>query len=52
MATSRYQADVATDQIHYEWALYSALGSSTSTDIILASSLCYLLATSRTGFSR
>ncbi|KAJ8586622.1 hypothetical protein M405DRAFT_349914 [Rhizopogon salebrosus TDB-379] len=42
---------VSTEEINYEWALYLALGSSTSIDILIASSLCYLLATSRTGFS-
>jgi len=52
MAASRYHLNVSTEAIHYHWTLYSALGSSTSTDIVIASSLCYLLATSRTGFSR
>ncbi|KAG2127104.1 hypothetical protein DEU56DRAFT_915811 [Suillus clintonianus] len=35
-----------------EWWLYAAVGSTTFLDIIIASSLCYLLATSHTGFSK
>ncbi|KAG1893809.1 uncharacterized protein F5891DRAFT_763632 [Suillus fuscotomentosus] len=33
------------------WSIYLCLGAATSTDIIITSLLCYLLATSRTGFS-
>ncbi|OAX30775.1 hypothetical protein K503DRAFT_172549, partial [Rhizopogon vinicolor AM-OR11-026] len=51
MIWATYQNQAPGDSIKYEWALYMSLGSSTSIDIIIASSLCYLLATSRTGFS-
>ncbi|KAG1742673.1 uncharacterized protein EDB91DRAFT_1127413 [Suillus paluster] len=40
-----------TDLFKTEWAAYIALGMITVVDIFVASSLCYLLATSRTGFS-
>jgi len=43
---------VFTDFLNYEWALYTYLGSVAFVDILIASSLCYLLTTSRTGFSR
>lgn len=33
------------------WSIYLSLGAATFIDVIIASSLCYLLATSRTGFS-
>ncbi|KAJ8581867.1 hypothetical protein M405DRAFT_938065 [Rhizopogon salebrosus TDB-379] len=51
MVWELYQCRVSTEDIEYEWALYMALASSTAIDILIASSLCYLLATSRTGFS-
>ncbi|KAG1734419.1 uncharacterized protein EDB91DRAFT_588857 [Suillus paluster] len=35
----------------FEWANYSTLGTLSFLDILIASSLCYLLITSRTGFS-
>ncbi|KAG1723215.1 hypothetical protein EDB19DRAFT_2043844 [Suillus lakei] len=48
-----YQAvHVITDLIKIEWALYMYLGTVAFVDILIASSLCYLLATSRTDFSR
>ncbi|KAG1860918.1 hypothetical protein F4604DRAFT_1788898 [Suillus subluteus] len=34
-----------------EWSTYLSLGAATFVDFVIASSLCYLLATSRTGFS-
>ncbi|KAG1811162.1 uncharacterized protein BJ212DRAFT_1302063 [Suillus subaureus] len=37
--------------VKIEWSTYMALGAITFVDFIIASSLCYLLATSRTGFS-
>ncbi|KAG1857996.1 hypothetical protein C8R48DRAFT_775453 [Suillus tomentosus] len=44
--------NVFTDFLNYEWALYAYLGSVAFVDILIASSLCYLLTMSRTGFSR
>ncbi|KAG0695670.1 hypothetical protein DFH29DRAFT_257379 [Suillus ampliporus] len=46
-----YQSRVFTDLIRTEWATYMTFGTTTFVDIVIASSLCYLLATSRTGFS-
>ncbi|KAG0699680.1 hypothetical protein DFH29DRAFT_38704 [Suillus ampliporus] len=42
---------VITDLIKIEWSTYMTLGAITFLDVIIASSLCYILATSRTGFS-
>ncbi|KAG1732072.1 hypothetical protein EDB19DRAFT_1305070 [Suillus lakei] len=42
----------ATDVINIEWTVFMYLGGVAFVDILIASSLCYLLATSRTGFSR
>ncbi|KAG1822493.1 uncharacterized protein BJ212DRAFT_806974 [Suillus subaureus] len=42
----------ATDMVKTEWITYVYLGTVAFVDILIASSLCYLLATSRTGFSR
>lgn len=41
-----------SDLVRIQWALYMYLGTVAFVDIYIASSLCYLLATSRTGFSR
>ncbi|KAG0706001.1 hypothetical protein DFH29DRAFT_237766 [Suillus ampliporus] len=46
-----YQCHVITDLIKIEWSTYMTLGTITFFDVIIASSLCYILATSRTGFS-
>ncbi|KAG1753173.1 hypothetical protein EDB19DRAFT_1902822 [Suillus lakei] len=46
-----YQCHVFSDLIKIEWATFMALGMITFVDLVIASSLCYLLATSRTGFS-
>ncbi|KAG2355651.1 hypothetical protein BDR07DRAFT_1364994 [Suillus spraguei] len=46
-----YQCHVFSDLVKVEWATYMALAAITFADIVIASSLCYLLATSRTGFS-
>ncbi|KAG2355648.1 hypothetical protein BDR07DRAFT_1613545 [Suillus spraguei] len=46
-----YQCHVFPDLIKFEWAMYLSLGTITFADIVIASTLCYLLATSRTGFS-
>ncbi|KAG2071896.1 hypothetical protein BDR04DRAFT_478233 [Suillus decipiens] len=46
-----YQCHAFSDLIKIEWATFMALGAITFVDFIIASSLCYLLATSRTGFS-
>ncbi|KAG1723218.1 hypothetical protein EDB19DRAFT_2043846 [Suillus lakei] len=43
---------VITDLIKIEWALYMYLGTVAFVDILIVSSLCYLLATSRTGFPK
>ncbi|KAG1808927.1 uncharacterized protein BJ212DRAFT_1484780 [Suillus subaureus] len=48
---AQYRVDVFQDVVKTEWATYLTLGSITFDDILIASSLCYLLATSRTGFS-
>ncbi|KAG1724679.1 hypothetical protein EDB19DRAFT_295855 [Suillus lakei] len=47
-----YQFHVIMDAIDIEWALYIYFGAVAFVDVLIASSLCYLLATSRTGFSR
>ncbi|KAG1723225.1 hypothetical protein EDB19DRAFT_1916224 [Suillus lakei] len=43
---------VITDFVKIAWALYMYLGTVAFVDILIASSLCYLLATSRTGFPK
>ncbi|KAG1775803.1 hypothetical protein EV702DRAFT_1199017 [Suillus placidus] len=40
------------DLVNVEWTLYMYVGTVAFVDILIASLLCYLLATSRTGFSR
>lgn len=46
-----YRCRVFSDLIKIEWTTYMALGAITIADVVIASSLCYLLATSRSGFS-
>ncbi|KAG2084821.1 uncharacterized protein F5147DRAFT_731407 [Suillus discolor] len=46
-----YQCHMFSDLIKIEWAIFLALGTITFVDFVIASSLCYLLASSRTGFS-
>ncbi|KAG2337627.1 hypothetical protein BDR05DRAFT_970055 [Suillus weaverae] len=46
-----YQCHLFSDLIRAMWAAYMALGMITVVDILIVSSLWYLLATSRTGFS-
>jgi hypothetical protein len=46
-----YQCHVFSDLIEIEWATFMSLGTVAFIDFVIASSLCYLLATSRTGFS-
>ncbi|KAG2159076.1 uncharacterized protein EDB93DRAFT_1245631 [Suillus bovinus] len=46
-----YQCHVFSDLIKMEWATFMACGTITLVDFVIASSLCYLLAISRTGFS-
>ncbi|KAG1820599.1 uncharacterized protein BJ212DRAFT_1478698 [Suillus subaureus] len=46
-----YQCRVFSDLIALEWATLMSLGTVAFIDFVIASSLCYLLATSRTGFS-
>ncbi|KAG1733365.1 uncharacterized protein EDB91DRAFT_641337 [Suillus paluster] len=47
-----YKCNTFSDLIAIAWWTYATVGTSTFIDIVIASSLCYLLATSRTGFSR
>ncbi|KAG2159080.1 uncharacterized protein EDB93DRAFT_1245636 [Suillus bovinus] len=46
-----YQCHAFSDLSEFEWATFMALGTMTFVDFVIASSLCYLLAISRTGFS-
>ncbi|KAG1783442.1 hypothetical protein EV702DRAFT_260405 [Suillus placidus] len=46
-----YQCHLFSDLIRTMWAAYTALGMITVVDILIVSSLWYLFATSRTGFS-
>lgn len=47
-----YQCHLFTDLItRVQWATYMVLGTTAFVDFIIAASLCYLLTTSRTGFS-
>jgi hypothetical protein len=46
-----YQCHVFSDLVKTEWSVFMALGTITFVDFIITSSLCYLLATARTGFS-
>ncbi|KAG1733079.1 uncharacterized protein EDB91DRAFT_655279 [Suillus paluster] len=50
-AWSIYQCHAFTDLIEFEWVTFVASGATTFLDLVIASSLCYLLVTSRTGFS-
>ncbi|KAG0709143.1 hypothetical protein DFH29DRAFT_216194 [Suillus ampliporus] len=46
-----FQCHLFTDLIRIAWATYSTLGITCFLDVLVTSSMCYLLATSRTGFS-
>ncbi|KAG2151810.1 hypothetical protein BD769DRAFT_4554 [Suillus cothurnatus] len=46
-----YQCHVFSDLIKIEWATFMSLSTVAFVDFVIASSLCYLLATSRTGFA-
>ncbi|KAG2145834.1 hypothetical protein DEU56DRAFT_978876 [Suillus clintonianus] len=46
-----FRCSVFKDLVKTQWATYMALGAITFVDVVIASSLCYLLATARTGFS-
>ncbi|KAG1724666.1 hypothetical protein EDB19DRAFT_295152 [Suillus lakei] len=46
-----YQSNLISELIKFQWSTYMTLSTITFVDIVIASSLCYLLATSRTGFS-
>ncbi|KAG1854859.1 hypothetical protein F4604DRAFT_1932480 [Suillus subluteus] len=46
-----YQCQVFSDLVKMEWATFLTLATITFADVVVASSLCYLLATSRTEFS-
>ncbi|KAG1861756.1 hypothetical protein DFJ58DRAFT_725598 [Suillus subalutaceus] len=47
-----HEIHAATDMVKTEWITYVYLGTVAFVDVLIASSLCYLLATSRTGFSK
>lgn len=51
LAWAQYKVKFFKDLVSIEWMTYLSLGTATFIDILIASSLCYLLATSRTGFS-
>ncbi|KAG1861781.1 hypothetical protein DFJ58DRAFT_657271 [Suillus subalutaceus] len=51
LIVSRYQCHVFSDLVKIQWATFLTLGTITFADVVVASSLCYLLAISRTGFS-
>jgi len=46
-----YQCHVFTDLYTFAWAIYMVFSTMALNDFVIASSLCYLLATSRTAFS-
>ncbi|KAG1879078.1 hypothetical protein F4604DRAFT_551948 [Suillus subluteus] len=46
------EVHVIPDLVKIEWAICVYLGTIACVDVIIALSLCYILATSRTGFSR
>ncbi|KAH7918843.1 hypothetical protein BV22DRAFT_895355 [Leucogyrophana mollusca] len=47
-----YQCHVFTDLSGIQWSVYVTLGAMASMDVLIASSMCYLLSTAHTGFSR
>ena len=51
LIANRYQSQVYADLIPFGWLSDLIMGTLCFLDILIASSLCYLLATSRTGFS-
>ncbi|KAG1852379.1 hypothetical protein C8R48DRAFT_724675, partial [Suillus tomentosus] len=51
LIASRFQCHLFSDLIRVEWATYMVLTVISCGDVLNASLLCYLLATSRTGFS-
>ncbi|KAJ8595275.1 hypothetical protein M405DRAFT_728253, partial [Rhizopogon salebrosus TDB-379] len=46
-----YQCHMLTNMIAIEWLTYMTFGTNAFVDVIIASSLCYILATSRTELS-
>ncbi|KAJ8584409.1 hypothetical protein M405DRAFT_826892 [Rhizopogon salebrosus TDB-379] len=46
-----YQCHTFTDLVGIEWSTYMSLSTITFVDVVIASSLCYILATSRAGLS-
>ncbi|KAG2127107.1 hypothetical protein DEU56DRAFT_982781 [Suillus clintonianus] len=48
---AQYKVKLFKDLIEMQWSIFLSLGAATFVDILIASSLWYLLATSRTGFS-
>ncbi|KAH7911252.1 hypothetical protein BJ138DRAFT_943884 [Hygrophoropsis aurantiaca] len=47
-----YQCNLFSDLIHVEWSAFSTLSVACLVDISIAGSMCYRLATSRTGFAK
>ncbi|KAH7923812.1 hypothetical protein BV22DRAFT_556252 [Leucogyrophana mollusca] len=47
-----YQCHLFTELFGFEWSIYLALGVMSVVDMLIAASMCYLLSTARTGFSR
>ncbi|KAH7922961.1 hypothetical protein BV22DRAFT_1036955 [Leucogyrophana mollusca] len=47
-----YQCHDFADLIGVEWSSYLTLGAMSAVDILIAASMCYLLSTAHTGFSR
>ncbi|KAH7923814.1 hypothetical protein BV22DRAFT_1130327 [Leucogyrophana mollusca] len=47
-----YKCHVFTDLIGIEWSTFLTLGTISVVDMLIAASMCYLLTTARTGFSR
>ncbi|KAG2068161.1 hypothetical protein BDR04DRAFT_1103638 [Suillus decipiens] len=46
-----YQCHLFSDLLKIQWSTFMTLGSITFADVVIASSLCYLLTNCRTGFS-
>lgn len=48
---AQYKVELYKNLTGIAWSTYLSLGTATFVDVAIAASLCYLLATSRTGFS-
>ncbi|KAG2148021.1 hypothetical protein DEU56DRAFT_783630 [Suillus clintonianus] len=51
LTSGKYQCRMFSDLLKIEWATFLTLGTITFVDIVIASTLCYLLATSRASTS-